>query len=277
MSREDHPGPRRGRECRRAWCRSGRGSPLRSLPRGGDVGVEHDLTPTAAPGEAGMPVAAALGRPPSGRTVGWRSWSSELGGDPQDGFFARDQALRASMSTAARSAAAAVRLSRPRLQDIEPLAIDRELDVLDVAIVAFERFQGAAELRVRLREHVLELLERLRRPDARDDVLALGVDEELAPRDPLAACGIAREATPVAECVAGLPNTIWTTLTAVPIVVRFWFSFPIDLRARVLPGAKDGLDREHAAGRARPAETGVRARRDRCACTSRRDSSGRAR
>ena len=59
--------------------------------------------------------------------------------------------------------------------------------------------------------------EMLRRADAGDDVLALGVDQELAvervcsPVD-----GLRVKATPVAEVSPMLPNTIAWTLTAVP-------------------------------------------------------------
>ena len=58
--------------------------------------------------------------------------------------------------------------------------------------------------------------DRGRGPDARDYVLALGVDEVLAEEDLLAGVGVAGEGTPVPESLPMLPKTIVTTLTAVP-------------------------------------------------------------
>ena len=49
-------------------------------------------------------------------------------------------------------------------------------------------------------------------------------------------------ATPVAERSPALPNTIWTTLTAVPIESGIRLSSPVDRGARVLPRAEDRLD-----------------------------------
>jgi hypothetical protein len=56
----------------------------------------------------------------------------------------------------------------------------------------------------------------LRRADAGDDVLALGVDEILAIISALAGRGSRVKATPVADVSPILPNTIAWTLTAVP-------------------------------------------------------------
>ena len=120
------------------------------------------------------------------------------------------------MATAAFSAAAAVRFADARLEQVERALLDRELDVLDVAVVPLERGHRLDELRERLREALLHPRERLGRADPGDDVLALRVDEELAVEALLAGRRVAREATPVAEPSPLLPKTIWTTFTAVP-------------------------------------------------------------
>ena len=58
--------------------------------------------------------------------------------------------------------------------------LDGELDVLHLTVVALEPRHRLEQLSVCLRKRRPPSLERLRRPDARDDVLSLGVDEELA-------------------------------------------------------------------------------------------------
>ena len=60
------------------------------------------------------------------------------------------------------------------------LVLDRELDVLHVAVVLLEPVHRLDELVERLGQHVAHRLDRLRRADAGDDVLALRVREELA-------------------------------------------------------------------------------------------------
>ena len=86
------------------------------------------------------------------------------------------------MSTAILSAAAAGALGGPRLEDVQRSVLDRELDVLDVAVVALQHVHRRLELGVRAGQHLLELARAAAGADAGDDVLALGVDEELAVR-----------------------------------------------------------------------------------------------
>ena len=96
------------------------------------------------------------------------------------------------MSTAIRSAALAVRLPRAGLQHPQLAALDGELDVLHVAIMALEQVEDAGELGEHLGHRLFHrrrlrpgLLARgpgqiLRGADAGDDVLALGVDQIFA-------------------------------------------------------------------------------------------------
>ena len=58
--------------------------------------------------------------------------------------------------------------------------LDRELDVLHVAVVLLEPRHRLEQLVERLRQPLAHLLDRLRRADAGDDVLALRVHEVLA-------------------------------------------------------------------------------------------------
>ena len=83
-------------------------------------------------------------------------------------------------------------LAGAALQHPEPALLYRELDVLNVAEVCLEPGAGGFELGERLGHQGLErraavtsrfprsLRQRLRRAQARDHVLALGVDQELA-------------------------------------------------------------------------------------------------
>ena len=99
--------------------------------------------------------------------------------DPHDRLFARDQALaRHRHRGLQRGGSRALR--RARLQEEQLLVLDRELDVLHVAVVLFETTHRLEQLVERLRQRGAHRLDRLRRADAGDDILALGVGEELA-------------------------------------------------------------------------------------------------
>src|SRR5205085_11913110 len=82
-------------------------------------------------------------------------------------------------------------LTRAALQDEEPPLLDGELDVLHFAVVVLELRADLLELVVDLGELIRELVDALRRPDAGNHVLALGVAEELAEDLPLAGRGAA--------------------------------------------------------------------------------------
>ena len=78
------------------------------------------------------------------------------------------------------------RLRRPlggaRLQHVQPPLLDGELGVLDVLVVALERPEDLHQLGVRGGHPVRQLGEVARRAHARDHVLALRVDQEVAAR-----------------------------------------------------------------------------------------------
>ena len=74
------------------------------------------------------------------------------------------------------------------LEHVQPAALDRELEVLDVAVVRLELLADALELGVDLGHLGLHLGDLGRRPDAGHDVLALGVGQVLAEEHLLARC-----------------------------------------------------------------------------------------
>src|SRR3954465_9300694 len=80
-----------------------------------------------------------------------------------------------------------VALRRPRLQEEELAVLDRELDVLRVAVVLLEPPHRVEKLLEDLGEAAAKLFERLRRADAGDDVFALRIGKKL-PVEPLLAC-----------------------------------------------------------------------------------------
>ena len=80
-----------------------------------------------------------------------------------------------------------------RLQHVQPALIDRELGVLHVLVVALEFAQDLVQPRVDFGHPVGELGEVARRTHARDDVLALRVDQEVSARLGRAGDFVARE------------------------------------------------------------------------------------
>ena len=78
-----------------------------ALPRSSAVSASNTIAPDAAPGDAFRPF-AATSYSALGSIIGWRSWSSCAGVDPRDRLL-RESAPRRPWSTAAFSAAAAVR------------------------------------------------------------------------------------------------------------------------------------------------------------------------
>ena len=160
--------------------------------------------PDAAPGEAGRPfVASGSFFHSAGSKTGASSCESAAGSTSSSASFGeRSFSLHEVGGDHDRRVPGA--LAVPRLQHVELLVLDRELEVLDVPVVLLEARRDLAQLLVGLRHHLLELGDRLRRADAGDDVFALGVDEELAEELLGAGRGIAREADARGRPVAGI-------------------------------------------------------------------------
>ena len=108
----------------------------------------NTIAPDAAPGEAGRPVAMIL-RSAFGSIVGCSSWSSAAGSTRSDRLRFRDQPLARQVDRDAQRRLAGA-LAGAGLQHPELARLDRELDVLHVAVVALEDAVDAHELAVRL-------------------------------------------------------------------------------------------------------------------------------
>ena len=88
----------------------------------------------AAPGEAGRPV-AITSRSAAGSMVGCSSWSSDAGSTRSDRLVLGDQALGRHVDGDLQRGLGGA-LAVAGLQHVEPALLDRELDVLHVAVVA---------------------------------------------------------------------------------------------------------------------------------------------
>ena len=178
------------------------------------------------------------------------------------------------MSTARASAAVAVRFAAARLQDVEPAALDGELDVLHVAVVTLEPVDRRFELAVRAGNARAIALDRLGRARAGDDVLALSLDEELAVEPGLAGRRIAAEAdagrrlgVAVAEDhlhhVAGGPSVVGDAVLVRDRPAPVARSTTRRPRATAAESCSRGSCREVGAGRARDRCSRIASRRSR--------------
>jgi hypothetical protein len=172
--------PGRGREpVDVVWCRveADEDDGLGLAALGGEVRVEHD----GADGGAGRGRQTGRGFLHLGSGIDHRVQHvvERSGVDALDRIGPRDDALARHLDRGAQRRGGRP-LRRARLQDVELALLDRELDVLDVAVVLLELVHRGRQRGVRDGLHALELVEGLRGANARDDVLALRVDEELA-------------------------------------------------------------------------------------------------
>ncbi len=138
----------------------------------------NTTSPLAAPGEALTPL-ASTSKSAFGSKVGCSSASSERGVDRGERLLAREQPLVDRVDREAhrrlRRALGVAGLEHEQL----PL-LDRELRVLHVLVVRLERAQDLHQLLVGLGQLVRQLGDVARVAHAGDDVLALGVDQEVA-------------------------------------------------------------------------------------------------
>ena len=151
---------------------------------------ENTISPVAAPGDAGRPD-PMMSRSAFGSMVGCSSWSSEAGSTRA---IASSREIRPSLrhldGDADRRLGGA--LARACLQHPQLAALDGELEVLHVAVVLFQAVADADKSGEGVRHQLLQRRlvgagidaggfgDVLRRADAGHDVLALGVDQELA-------------------------------------------------------------------------------------------------
>ncbi len=116
-----------------------------------------------------------------------------VGLDAEDRFFFRDQPFVHHLDGDANCRATGA-LAVARLQHVQAPILDRELEILHVAVVLLQARGDFVKLLVNVRHDLLELRDVHRRAHARDHVLALRVHQELAVELFDAGGGIAREA-----------------------------------------------------------------------------------
>ena len=151
----------------------------------------NTTSPLAAPGDALTPLASTSNFA-LGSKVGCSSCVERAGIDREQRLLLGEQPLVDGVAGEAHGRLGGA-LGVARLQHEQLPVLDRELRVLHVLVVLLERAQDLHQLLVGLRHDVLELGDVERVAHARDDVLALGVDEEVAARLGLAGHLVARE------------------------------------------------------------------------------------
>ncbi len=224
------------------------------------------MAPPAAPGEAGRPLRQQGARRPWGPV--WVQQLVERGGcDPVDRLLAADQpVLRHLDGDAERGGGGA--LARAGLQHVQRVLLDRELDVLHVAVVPLQRVAYPQQLGIGLRQHHLHrqlvrpgagLRHRLRGAYAGDHVLALGVHQILAVEDVLAGGRVAGEADAGGAVGAHVAEHHGLDVHRRAPVGRDVVQAAVGVGARVHPGAEHRADRapELLRGRLRERAAGV--------------------
>ena len=175
------------------------------------------------------------------------------------------------ISTAIRRAACGRPLADPDLEHPEPALLDRELDVAAVAVVALERGPRSGAARAATAGmRASRTDDRLGRVRARDDVLALGVEQDVAVEGVLAGRRVAREQHARPGVRAAVAEHHRLDRDARAQVVADPLELAVGTGPVAVPGAEHGLDR---AAQLRP--TGPRARRRRRRRRGRSCGSGR--
>ena len=131
------------------------------------------------------------------------------------------------------------------LEHIELAALDGELHVLHVLVVLLQALGDVDELVIHVGHDFLKLGDGLRGADAGHDVLALGVHQELTVHLALAGGGIAGEGHAGAGVVAPVAEDHGLHVDGGAPGVGDVVHGAVDIRARVVPGAEDRLDRLH--------------------------------
>ena len=211
------------------------------------------ISPLAAPGEAATP-RASTSNSASGAKVGWRRASSAFGVDRRQRRPLVEQPLGDRVDGEADRGLRRA-LGAPRLQHEEAVLLDRELGVLHVAVVGLERAQDLEQLGVRGGHHVGHLGQVARGADAGDDVLALGVDEEVAARLGPAGDLVAGEGDARARALALVAEDHLLDVDRGAPVLGDAVDPPVLDRAGAAPGVEDGADRGPQLVRAGPAGT----------------------
>ncbi len=213
-----------------------------AAPRVAAVSASNTAAPTAAPGEAPRPRAMGSTATEESRR-GCRRCSSCAGSiriTASSGVITPSATnSRTILQRGLRGA-----LGRARLEHVELALLDRELDVLHLAVVALEALDRGDELVVGVGHQLVHARDRLGRADAGDDVLALRVLEELAVQRVLAGRGVAAEADAGAGALAAVAEHHLADVGGRPEVVGDVVRAAVDVRARRSPRAEHRRDRE---------------------------------
>ncbi len=206
------------------------------------VGVEHDRAARRARARV-EPLRHGLRR-----GVGVDSRMEELvelrGVDPHHCVLLRDHALLDHLDGRLERGRGGA-LGGARLQHVEDVVLDGELDVLDVSVVLLESPHRCQKLLVGRGHDQAHRLHRLGRTDAGDDVLALSVGQELAEDLFRAGRRVARERDPRARAVALVAEDHLHDVDCGADVVRDVVGAAVDLSARRVPGVEDPPDGAH--------------------------------
>ncbi len=163
--------------------------------------------------------------------------------DPQQGLLLVDQALFEHLDRRL-DGRRGVHLAVAGLQAIQRSLLDRELVVLHFLVVRFERVAQLHELAILLRHFLFHFRQRLRRADARHDVLALRVGQVFAEHLVVAGARVAGEADAGRAVVALVAEDHRADIDrgAVGHVRRDVEFAPVVDGALAHPGAEHGLD-----------------------------------
>ena len=164
-----------------------------------------------------------------------------LAGDPLEGLVHRDERLVDELGRDAEGGTGGA-LADAGLQHPQPAALDGELDVAQVAVVRLEAAHRGAQLLVGVRVALLEVGERERVADARDDVLALGIGQVVAVDAGVAGGGVAGEAHARAGGLAEVAEDHRLHVDRGAQVVGDALAATVELGALGVPAAEDRLD-----------------------------------
>ena len=139
------------------------------------VGESNTARPTAAPGEAAIPLVSSsrAGRPVELREHQQRQLRT---GDPRQRLVHRDQVLVDQLPGDPERRRRGA-LPDPGLQHPQLAALDGELDIAQVPVVRLQPAHHLHQLLVRRRVQRLEIVQRQGVPDPGDDILALRIGQ----------------------------------------------------------------------------------------------------
>ena len=164
--------------------------------------------------------------------------------DPHEGLFLGDDALGDEVAGHLESSSGSA-LAVTGLQQVQLAVLDGELHVLHVAVVRLHLLHGVDEVAVCLWQHFLHLGEGARGANARDDVLTLGVDEELTVELLGAGGGVTGETDTGGGGVTTVTEHHLHDVDGGTEVVWNLVGLAVDEGARVEPGTEHGVDGAH--------------------------------